>query len=261
MAKRSDLVELAQEAVQNNGVYIGTANGVSVLDLTIRDIFEMEKAYGRSAWRNDIKRDLNFIGKLIANGVSIEKALAGDCSGIIVAFLRQLGLIKPTADYAARHFQNPSYKLTKVVALTALKPGDLVFDKKSEATHVGIYLGDHKVFESRGRDYGMVIRDMSAGPWVIGGSFLWWEDDAEIEVDEYVFSRNLKYIAGNQMKGEDVSKLQTKLAELGLYTDKIDGSYGKNTTAAVIRFQQTNGLTPDGIAGSKTIKALGFKYA
>lgn len=255
MATRSELVDKAKEAYNNHGVYIGTGNGVPVMDLTIRDIYEMEKAYGRPAWRNDIKRDLAFIGKQIADGVSLDKALAGDCSGIIVKFLRDLGLIKPTADYAARQMQST---LTVPVDLQMLQPGDLVYDKTSQATHVGIYLGNNQTFESKGRDHGMIIRSVKEGPWVIGGCFKWWVD----EKTEFTFTRNLKYTAGKStMKGEDVRILQTKLAELGYYTDSIDGSYGKNTAAAVVRYQRDHGLTPDGIAGSHTITDMGYLYS
>lgn len=38
----------------------------------------------------------------------------------------------------------------------------------------------------------------------------------------------------------------------------MDGIYGKQTKEAVIRFQKKNGLTPDGIAGPATLKAMGI---
>ena len=47
-------------------------------------------------------------------------------------------------------------------------------------------------------------------------------------------------------------------AELGYFTSKIDGIYGEKTKAAVTRFQRDNGLTADGIAGTKTLSALGI---
>jgi peptidoglycan hydrolase-like protein with peptidoglycan-binding domain len=37
----------------------------------------------------------------------------------------------------------------------------------------------------------------------------------------------------------------------------VDGVYGPQTRAAVIRFQRANGLLPDGIAGPQTLAALG----
>ena len=59
-------------------------------------------------------------------------------------------------------------------------------------------------------------------------------------------------------QGEEVRQIQTKLTELGFFSDKIDGIYGEKTKAAVIRFQKQKGLTADGIAGTKTLAALGI---
>ena len=57
-------------------------------------------------------------------------------------------------------------------------------------------------------------------------------------------------------RGDLVKALQTKLKELGYYTGTIDGDYGSSTASAVKEFQRRNGLTADGIAGEKTLKAL-----
>ncbi len=61
-------------------------------------------------------------------------------------------------------------------------------------------------------------------------------------------------------RGEDVRKLQRRLAELGYLTDKIDGIYGQNTKKAVERFQYYNNLTVDGIAGKATQRVLFESY-
>lgn len=258
MAKRSELVNMAKEAAANNGVYIGTGNGEKLLDLTIRDIYNMEKAYGRSTWRNDIKRDLAFIGKLIAGGADMKDAIAGDCSGSLVAFLRALGLIKPTSDYRARDFQK---SLTSPVKLTDLKPADLVFDKKEEATHVGVYLGDGLVFESRGRDYGMVITKLSERPWKVGGAFSWWEDDEDNGTDQPRIARQLKYVKGNVMVGADVRLVQEALIKRGYDCGKYgaDGEFGQLTKSAVMSYQADHGLSVDGIVGTETLNSLGIK--
>lgn len=58
--------------------------------------------------------------------------------------------------------------------------------------------------------------------------------------------------------GEDVKTLQTKLKRWGYYTGSIDGVFGAGTKKAVIAFQNKNGLTPDGIVGAATLKALGM---
>ncbi len=60
--------------------------------------------------------------------------------------------------------------------------------------------------------------------------------------------------------GTDVKKLQNRLKELGFNPGIADGDFGAGTTAALIAFQRSEGLLPDGIAGKKTIEALGFKF-
>lgn len=46
--------------------------------------------------------------------------------------------------------------------------------------------------------------------------------------------------------GTDVLKLQQRLAELGYYTDRINGYFGPNTEQAVMQFQAINDLTVTG---------------
>ncbi len=59
-------------------------------------------------------------------------------------------------------------------------------------------------------------------------------------------------------RGEEVTKIQQKLKELGLYTIAVDGIYGAKTEEAVRAFQKQKGLAVDGIAGPNTLKALGI---
>lgn len=65
---------------------------------------------------------------------------------------------------------------------------------------------------------------------------------------------NLKYGS----TGDDVVKLQNALIEAGynVGSTKADGVFGKNTLAAVKKYQEDNGLTVDGIAGKNTLGKL-----
>lgn len=58
--------------------------------------------------------------------------------------------------------------------------------------------------------------------------------------------------------GSEVSQIQSRLKEWGYYSGKVDGIFGTATQSAVIKFQKANGLTPDGIVGSKTLAAIGI---
>ena len=59
-------------------------------------------------------------------------------------------------------------------------------------------------------------------------------------------------------RGEEVKQSQSKLKAWGYYNGGVDGIYGSNTFEAVKKFQRKNGLSVDGIAGQKTLAALGI---
>ena len=54
----------------------------------------------------------------------------------------------------------------------------------------------------------------------------------------------------------DVKALQTRLKELGFYTGRIDGDFGTATVNAVMAFQRSRNLEPDGKVGAATWRAL-----
>lgn len=59
--------------------------------------------------------------------------------------------------------------------------------------------------------------------------------------------------------GNEVSQIQSRLKQWGYYSGAIDGIFGTATRDAVIKFQKSNGLTPDGVVGSKTLAAIGIE--
>ena len=61
--------------------------------------------------------------------------------------------------------------------------------------------------------------------------------------------------------GSVVSEIQQKLKNWGYYSAAVDGIYGSRTEAAVLLFQQKNGLAADGKAGQETLAALGISSA
>ncbi|MBR1969712.1 MAG: spore cortex-lytic enzyme [Clostridia bacterium] len=65
-------------------------------------------------------------------------------------------------------------------------------------------------------------------------------------------------VSKNGSRGEEVKKIQTKLKNWGYYNGSIDGIYGWQTESAVKSFQKKNGLTVDGVAGTKTLNAMGI---
>ncbi|HCT30779.1 MAG TPA: hypothetical protein DIW31_08595 [Bacteroidales bacterium] len=73
-----------------------------------------------------------------------------DCSGLVVAALNELGLIK--MDYTAAGL----YGICKNLKKTELRAGDLVFCKGTSINHVGVYVGNGEVIEAKGTAYGVV---------------------------------------------------------------------------------------------------------
>ncbi|MEA5495785.1 peptidoglycan-binding protein [Limnoraphis robusta Tam1] len=59
-------------------------------------------------------------------------------------------------------------------------------------------------------------------------------------------------------RGSEVSAIQSSLQSLGFFNSNVTGFFGPITREAVIRFQQSRGLSADGVVGSNTLAALGL---
>jgi uncharacterized protein YgiM (DUF1202 family) len=63
------------------------------------------------------------------------------------------------------------------------------------------------------------------------------------------------------VSGSYVTSIQQALIRAGHDPGPVDGVYGGMTEYAVIRFQQNQGLNPDGVVGPATASALGLGYS
>lgn len=61
--------------------------------------------------------------------------------------------------------------------------------------------------------------------------------------------------------GSEVRQVQQRLKTLGYLSGSADGDFGDATEAAVIAFQQANGLTADGVVGKNTLAKLNSNSA
>lgn len=254
MATRKEFCAEMEKVYTGHGVYIGAANGEKTEDMTFKRVKQLEDSYEGRDHNSDIQRDLTYIGKCYGKGYDMSGSYAGDCSGQIVGAMRRLGIIKETADYRAKDFQTECTD----VELKDLQYSDLVFDKKKDskgkgtATHVGVFDGE-MVVESKGRDAGVVRRPVSEGSWVIGGRL----PDDWFDPEYPPLTRNLYYIKGDRMTGDDVLRCKEQLCARGYLKSKyVDNIFGKHTDTAVRKFQEDNGLTVDGIVGPTTWAAL-----
>jgi len=68
--------------------------------------------------------------------------------------------------------------------------------------------------------------------------------------------RNLSFIPGALIRGDDIATLQNRLNEMGFSSGRVDGIYGTLTEGAVLEFQKSVGLPADGVCGPATFTAL-----
>ena len=244
MATRKEYCAIIERMYDTHGVYVGGANGEKVNTMDLADYRRCENIYGgtESEINTNIARDLRFVAKCVENGYNMENSQACDCSGLEVSAGRECGLIGKNDDYRAREFQ----KMSESIPLAYLIEGDFVFNKESESTHMGTYImgadGKGYVIESKGRDYGIVKRSVSAGSWKVGGRMHWFEEKIP------KLDRTLYYIKGDRMKGEDVRQCKERLCAKGCLKSKyVDNVFGKHTEKAVKKFQKENNLTVDGV--------------
>ena len=57
-------------------------------------------------------------------------------------------------------------------------------------------------------------------------------------------------------RGEEVKTAQSFLKQKGLYSGPVNGVFDGKTQAAVMKFQKSKGLTPDGMIGPRTQAAM-----
>jgi len=73
-----------------------------------------------------------------------------------------------------------------------------------------------------------------------------------------ITNKSIETLSKFGSSGSEVKQIQQKLKEWGYYKGNVDGVYGSQTQQAVKNFQKANGLKVDGIAGEKTLAAIGI---
>ena len=79
--------------------------------------------------------------------------------------------------------------------------------------------------------------------------------DQLVEAGHRLGSR-LLYLQSPPLRGDDVADLQRLLTSLGFPMSQIDGIHGQRTADALVDFQLTAGLVPDGVCGPITVDFL-----
>ncbi|CCQ14172.1 putative uncharacterized protein [Rhodococcus sp. AW25M09] len=76
------------------------------------------------------------------------------------------------------------------------------------------------------------------------------------EASYHLGARTLIYQLSAPLYGDDVASLQTRLQDLGFYSERVDGFFGPRTHEGLSSFQREIGLSPDGICGPATLRSL-----
>lgn len=120
-------------------------------------------------------------------------------------------------------------------------------NKPNKMQHIGLYIGNGWVIHCSKT---AKKQKLSEYPWTHYGALKGLEGGIPMP--------DTKPTLRKGSKGQDVTELQTLLIRRGydLSPYGADGSFGNKTLAAVQQFQRDNGLTADGVAGSKTWAAL-----
>jgi len=179
-----------------------------------------------------------------------------DCRGFTRWLLLQVGIYIYGGTVTAQ-WETESNWVAKGTDINAMPHGLVccVF----RPSHTGMYVGNDTVRHCGGKK-GQVVEEKLPGTphwerWAIPAG-LYTTDElrkAGINVQDDCNIPTLR--RGSQ--GDEVADLQTILnARYGADLE-VDGNFGKATEAAVKAFQKANGLTADGVVGTKTWKALG----
>ena len=150
MQLRDKFISLLVKAVNNHAIYLWSAQGEKVIDLSEEEIkmkYETSEA--------NAKRVINHINMLKQYNWLTSKTKAYDCSGLVCHCLSSCKRESENFDLCADDLIK-RYK--KVDYPTA---GCLVHRKG----HIGVYIGYDNIIEAKGRDYGVIVSPFYRTEW------------------------------------------------------------------------------------------------
>lgn len=167
-----------------------------------------------------------------------------DCSGLISAYTKKM--LGSSQLYAQAKARMPISEWKKfAVGVVLWKKG-----------HVGVYIGNGKVVEARGIDFGTIISNITATRWQYGLTFSWIDYEYADKADKIEHRLPNPYAEPEinirkGMRGDAIKWLQWELNESG-YDIEIDGIFGNKTLKALKAFQTSCKIEVDGICGKQT---------
>lgn len=184
-------------------------------------------------------------------GCKYEGKLAFDCRGFTHWCLLKAD-INITGGYVGRQWSDNNWDVKGEIAFL---PECVCCVFTGDMGHTGLYVGGGRVLHCSGevKDDALSGRDWQK--WAIPKGLYTPDELAKLVKGD--FTRMLK----KGMKGEDVRTMQVYLNALGYNCGTADGIFGNKTVEAVKAFQEAEGLTVDGIAGTQTLETLAARAA
>lgn len=251
--KASQLIEKAKYALDQKWGYIWGGYGQ----------IHTQKAQDNATREQTKKWGQRWVGKHVL-----------DCSGLFYwAYKQYGGYMYHGCNTMWRSYTVDKGKLQNGMRTDGkpLKPGCPVFlTKGTDRHHVGMYIGGGMVIEAKGTYYGVVKSSVKV-----------WDEWAEFKTTDYDVAEDGQTVQApaeekteyvdesvvetvqitlssirNGCKGKQVKALQRLLNGNGYSCGNVDGIFGKKTHAALLEYQQANGMNADGICGQKTWSAI-----
>ncbi len=188
-----------------------------------------------------------------------------DCSGYVFNVLRDSGF------KVNRLTANDYRKLGKKIPSEKRQKGDLLFfGKNGRATHIAIYAGNGKMYESIGSSRntksnpgkGVTLSNVSRRSDLMEVRTL-LDDAGQTEGNVNTAQDVERSWLQKGDNGQKVTDMQIMLIFIGYHcgTAGADGDFRTNTEKALRQFQQDNGLKVDGLYGINSKSKLESVYA
>lgn len=254
--KNTDLVKYAQKALKEDWGYCLGTYGQILTPAVLRA--KQNQGYGVGAYN---RRHDSYLRKYLNKRVS-------DCYGLVKGFLwtDKNGNVK--YDGRMDRNQEMAYNAAKekgTLATIPEIPGIILWMKG----HAGIYIGNGEFIEIAGVPVGMRKGKITNGKVTKGSKFTHWFKDtfidygkggATIPPNKQPVRPVMKWYGIGSPHNEiaPVQELQKNLETLGYSVGSwgTNGVMGKDTAAAIGRFQKDHGLVVDKQAGIKTLAKI-----
>ena len=205
-----------------------------------------------------------------------------DCSSLVCHVVQESGI--PVMDNGASYTGNMREAFLKsgfvpvsvnLATCTGMKRGDILLNDQS---HTAIYIGNKQIVQAGGPNGHPEPGDQTSEeikvmnyynfPWSVVLRYPYSTGDPNnIQPDEpYVEVPHVNHDEYPEIIrygdwGDEVKELQQMLRVLNYYKGELDGKFGEQTLAAVMKFQEKNRLAMDGEVGPLTKAALKERYA